>query len=62
MFDDDSGRVLKFRGDAARRFQVHIVVVRKFLALELPRAGQSGDRLTGGNVKRRGLVGIFAVT
>ena len=55
------GRPLEFRRQASRRFQVHKIVVGKFLALQLFRGGQPARRAPCGNIQRRGLVRIFSV-
>jgi hypothetical protein len=62
VLDNDSSGLLKLGGNAARRFQIHIVVVRKLFALKLFGGGQSRWNIARGNIKSGGLMRIFAVT
>ena len=61
MLHDDGSGPLKFPGKRQRRFQVHQIVVRKFLALQLPCGSKTRRSRSGGRVQRGPLVRILAV-
>ena len=61
VLDDDRRRNGKLPRQAARRFQVHKIVVGKLLALNLPRAGEAFGVAPRGNIERRGLMRVFPV-
>ena len=61
MLDDDGGRLAEFGGEAACGFEVDEVVVGKLFALELFGGSEARWRGRRRNVKRGGLVRIFAV-
>ena len=62
MLDDHAGRVRKLPYALERRVGIHDVVIREFLALQLPRAAHRDAACAGVCVKCRLLVRIFAVT
>ena len=61
MLDDHDGGVCELGHRLERRIGVVKIVVGKFLALKLFCARETLCRTPGGNVKRRGLVRIFAI-
>ncbi len=62
MLNDYGNGILEFRGQAAGRFQIDEIVVRKFFALELFGCGQTFRGAARRHVQSRSLVGIFSVT
>ena len=61
VLDDDRSGLFEFRREASRRFQVHIIVVRKLFALKLFRRSESCRCGPRRYIEGRGLVRIFAV-
>ncbi len=61
VLDDDGGGAIEFGDEAAGGFEVDVIIVGKFFALELFGGGEAGGRLAGGDVECGGLVGIFSV-
>ena len=64
MLDDDHGRraITEFRHQFQRRIGIVVIVVRQFLALHLPRAGDAADMRPGRQIERRLLVRVLAIT
>ena len=61
MLDDATCRLIKLLDQIPRRFEIHDVVIRKFLPLKLTRSGQAKGAASARSVERGLLVRILSI-